>query len=236
VILTLRSAGPQMNDASPTASIRIDIISDIVCPWCYIGKHRLEAAIASYAGLGVELHWRPFQLDPNIPEDGLDLRAYTAKKRNEGEVDVNQMLASQAGEELGLTFAWDRIERMPNTRDAHRLIRHAMLYGAQTRMVERLFKAYFCDGADIGDRRRLIELAEDCGIDSYAAEALFAQQDDILTIEEELAITRRFGLPKVPCFVFADDIVVPGAASMAAFTAALFRAEETQIGPSTPLS
>jgi len=222
-----------MNEISPAPSIRIDIISDVVCPWCYIGKHRLEAAIASYAGLGVHLHWRPFQLDPNIPEDGLDLRAHIAKKRNEGEVDVNQMLASQAGEELGLSFAWDKIERMPNTRDAHRLIRHAMLYGAQTKIVERLFKAYFCEGADIGDRRGLIGLAEECGIDSYATENLFARQDDILAIEEELAITRRLGVPKVPCFVFADEIVVPGPASPEIFAAALFRAEETQFGPGT---
>ena len=221
-----------MNDAPPAASIRIDIISDITCPWCYIGKHRLEAAIASYAGLGVDLHWRPFQLDPNIPEDGLDLRAYAAKKRDE--VDVNQMLASQAGKDLGLAFAWNKIERMPNTRDAHRLIRHAMLYGAQTKVVERLFKAYFCEGADIGDRGLLIELAEECGIDRYAAENLFAQQDDILTLEEELEITRRLGLPKVPCFVFADEIVVPGAASLELFSAALFQAQERQTGPGTP--
>jgi predicted DsbA family dithiol-disulfide isomerase len=222
-----------MNDSSPTASIRIDIISDITCPWCYIGKHRLEAAIASYAGLDVDLHWRPFQLDPNIPKDGLDLRAYTAKKRNDAEADINQMLASQAGQELGLAFSWDKIERMPNTRDAHRLIRHALLYGAQTKVVERLFKAYFCEGADIGDRGLLIELAEESGIDRYAVENLFAQQDDILTIEEELAVTRRLGLPKVPCFVFADEIVVPGAASSDVFAAALFRAQE-QIGPATP--
>ncbi len=223
-----------MNDASPIASIRIDIISDIVCPWCYIGKHRLEAAIASYAGLGVDLHWRPFQLDPHIPEDGLDLRAYAAKKRNEQGVDVNQMLVSQAGKELGLSFAWNKIERMPNTRDAHRLIRHAVLYGTQTKVVERLFKAYFSEGADIGDRGLLIDLAEECGIDRYAAENLFAQQDDILTIEEELAITRRLGLPKVPCFVFADEIVVPGAASAEVFAAALFQAQEMRLGPGTP--
>jgi predicted DsbA family dithiol-disulfide isomerase len=216
-----------MNEASPTPSIRIDIISDIICPWCYIGKHRLEAAIASYAGLDVDLHWRPFQLDPNIPEDGIDLRAYRAKRQNEPEVHASQALASEAAKELGLSFAWDKIRRMPNTRDAHRLLRHAMLYGAQTKLIERLFKTYFCEGADIGNRRILIELAEDCGIDSYAAESLFAQQEDIVAIEEELAITRRFGLPNVPCFVFADNIVVPGAASAQMFTAALFQAQES---------
>jgi predicted DsbA family dithiol-disulfide isomerase len=226
-----------MIDPSPAASIRIDIISDITCPWCYIGKHKLEAAIASYSSasrLEVDLHWRPFQLDPNLPEDGLDLRAYAAQKQNEQDVLTNQMFASEAGKEIGLTFAWDKITRMPNTRDAHRLIHHATLYGAQTKIVERLFKAYFCDGVDIGDRSRLIELADECGIDSYAIENLFGQQDDILTIEEELAITRNFGLPKVPFFVFADEIVVPGVASPQLFTAALFRAQEAQFGPGTP--
>jgi predicted DsbA family dithiol-disulfide isomerase len=223
-----------MNDTSPNTSIRIDIVSDVTCPWCYIGKHQLEAAIASYssaAHLEVDLHWRPFQLDPNIPEDGLDLLAYNAAKHNEEEVLINQSLASELGKEIGLSFAWDKITRMPNTRDAHRLIHHAMIYGAQTKIVERLFKAYFCEGLDIGDRRCLIDLAEDCGIDGYAVENLFAQQEDMLTIDEELAITRHFGLPKVPFYVFADEIVVPGAASPQLFTAALFRAQEAQTGP-----
>jgi predicted DsbA family dithiol-disulfide isomerase len=225
-----------MNDIPPTAVIRIDIVSDVVCPWCYIGKHQLEAAIASYSsasGLGVDLHWRPFQLDPNIPEDGFDLHAYNAQRHNEEEAFINRSLASELGKEVGLTFAWDKITRMPNTRDAHRLIHYAMIYGAQTKVVERLFKAYFCDGIDIGDRRRLIDLAEDCGIDGYAIESLFRQQEDLLTIEEELATTRHFGLPKVPFYVFADEIVVPGAASPKLFTAALFRAQEAQIGPGT---
>jgi len=225
-----------MNDIPPAAPIRIDIVSDITCPWCYIGKHQLEAAIASYAsasGLDVDLHWRPFQLDPDIPEDGFDLRAYNAERHNEEEVLINQSLASELGKEAGLSFAWDKITRIPNTRDAHRLIHHAMIYGAQTKLVERLFKAYFCDGIDIGDRRRLIELAEDCGIDGYAIENLFGQQEDIVTIEEELAITRHFGLLKVPFYVFADEIVVPGAASPQLFTAALFRAQGAQTGPGT---
>jgi predicted DsbA family dithiol-disulfide isomerase len=225
-----------MTDTPPTTSIRIDIISDVVCPWCYIGKHQLEAAIASYSsasGLDVDLHWRPFQLDPNVPEDGFDLHAYNAQRRNEQEALINQSLASEIGKEFGLTFAWDKITRMPNTRDAHRLIHHAMIYGAQTKVVERLFKAYFCDGIDIGDRRCLVDLAEDCGIDRYAIETLFGQQEDMLTIEEELAITRHYGLPKVPFYVFADEIVVPGAASPQLFTAALFRAQEMQSGPGT---
>jgi predicted DsbA family dithiol-disulfide isomerase len=225
-----------MNDIPPTASIRIDIVSDVTCPWCYIGKHQLEAAIASYSsasGLDVDLHWRPFQLDPNVPEDGLDLQAYNAQRRNEEETLINQSLVSELGKEAGLTFAWDKITRMPNTRDAHRLIHYAMIYGAQMKMAERLFKAYFCDGIDIGDHRRLIDLAEDCGIDRYAIETLFGQQEDLLTIEEELAITRHYGLPKVPFYVFADEIVVPGAASPQLFTAALFRAQEAQTRPGT---
>jgi predicted DsbA family dithiol-disulfide isomerase len=226
-----------MNDSPPATPIRIDIVSDVTCPWCYIGKHQLEAAIASYAStssLDVDLHWRPFQLDPNIPEDGLDLRAYIAQRHNEEEAFNTRMLASELGKGFGLTFAWDKITKMPNTRDAHRLIHHAMLYGVQSKIVERLFKAYFCEGIDVGDRTRLIELAEDCGIDGYAIDTLFGQQDDSLMFEEELVKTRHFGLPKVPFFIFADEIVVPGAASPHLFTAALFKAQETQGDPSAP--
>ncbi len=228
-------AGPLMTDTLAT-SIKIDIVADLTCPWCYIGKHQLEAAIASYAGLDVDLHWRPFQLDPNIPEDGIDLSTYRTKKQNEHEAQANRAAASQAARDIGLAFAFDKIKRLPNTRDAHRLIRHALLYGAQTKLVERLFTAYFCEGTDIGNRRRLIELGEDCGIDASSSENLFAQRDDLFSIEEELAKTRAFNLPKIPFFVFADEIVVPGAASADIFTAALFRAQAAGPGSGTPLA
>lgn len=220
-----------MNEAPSAPSVRIEIIADLVCPWCYIGKHRLEAAVAAYSGLNVNVHWRPYQLDPSLPEDGLDLRAYRAKKKNSAIVEARQSEASLAGEALGIRFAWDKIERMPNTRDAHRLIRLAVLYGRQSKLVERLFKAYFCEGLDIGNRRLLIDLAADCGIDREGSEQLFAGQDDILAVEEELATTRLYGLTTVPCFMFDDDIVIPGAATRQVFMAALFEAQKTPIDP-----
>ncbi len=220
-----------MTDASAIAPIKIEMVYDLTCPWCYIAKRRLEAAIAAYSGLDAELHWQPFQPDPKIPEDGIDLAAYLAKNHNEREAEANRAAASQEAKAVGLRFAWDRISRMPNTRDAYRLVRHALLYGAQTKLVERLYKAYFCEGVDIGDRRRLIELGEDCGIDAYSSEHLFAQHDDLFSVEEDLAKARAFNLPKVPFFVFGEDVVVPGTASPEIFAAALFRAQETPAGP-----
>ncbi len=214
-----------MTDTLAIAPIKIEMVYDLTCPWCYIAKRRLEAALTAYAGLDAELHWQPFQPDPKIPEDGFELAAYVAKNHSEGEAEANRKAASQEAKAVGLRFAWERISRLPNTRDAYRLVRHALLYGTQTQLVERLFKAYFCEGIDIGDRHRLIALGEDCGIDAYSSETLFAGSDDLFSIEEELAKARAFNLPKVPFFVFGEDIVVPGMASSEIFAAALFRAQ-----------
>jgi predicted DsbA family dithiol-disulfide isomerase len=211
--------------------IRVEMIADLTCPWCYIGKRRLEAVVASFAGLSIDLHWRPYQLDPNLPRQGLDLSAYRAKWQNESDATAQQAAASQAAKDVGLSFAWDRITRIPNTRDAHRLVRHATLYGVEMKLVERLFQAYFCEGADIGNRAVLSGVAETCGIESHFSEALLASEEDALAIEEELAKTRLLALPNVPCFVLADEIVVPGDAPRDIFTAALFRAQALAAGP-----
>jgi len=210
---------------SIASSIRVEMISDLTSPWCYIGKRRLEQVAASFAGLDIDLHWRPFQTDPKLPEEGLDIAAYTKKRGNEAEAALHQRQATQAARAVGLNILWDKITHMPNTRDAHRLIRHAVLYGLEMKVAERLFKAYFCEGIDIGNRAKLIDLAEDCGIDRYSAEALFAGQDDILAIEEDIAKTRHLVLPNLPCFILADEIVVPADATEEVLTAALFRAQ-----------
>lgn len=215
---------------SMVSTIRVEMIADLTSPWCYIGKRRLEQVVASFAGLDIDLHWRPFQTDPKLPEDGLELAAYRKKLGNEAEAAQHQRDATQAARAVGLNILWDKITRMPNTRDGHRLIRHAVLYGIEMKVAERLFKAYFCEGADIGSRSRLIDLAEEAGIDRYAAEALFASQEDIFAIEEDIAKTRHFILPNLPCFILADEIVVPADATEELLTAALFRAQ-TLPGP-----
>jgi len=207
------------------STIRVEMIADLTSPWCYIGKRRLEQIVASFSGLDIDVHWRPFQTDPKLPEDGLDLIAYRKKLGIEAEATQHQREVTQAARAVGLNILWDKITRMPNTRDAHRLIRHAVLYGIEMKVAERLFKAYFCEGVDIGSHARLVDLAEESGIDRYAAEALFASQEDIPAIEEDIAKTRHFVLPNLPCFILADEIVVPADATEELLTAALFRAQ-----------
>ena len=138
----------------------IDIVSDAVCPWCYVGKRRLEAALAGSGDANVAVQWRPFQLDPTIPSEGLDRQAYMrAKFRDDARLaEVHQRLKA-LGAEVGIKFDFAAIKRSPNTLDAHRLIRWAGEAGVQDAVVERLFSAYFERGEDIGDRDVLARIA-----------------------------------------------------------------------------
>jgi len=203
--------------------VAIDAIADVVCPWCYIGKRRLEAAIAAQ-DVEVHVRWRPYQLDPSIPPDGFPRQTYLAKKFGRDRIEEAEQDIAAAGREVGLAFAFDKIQRMPNTLDAHRLVRVAKIGAIQGRMIERLFKAYLIDGLDIGDRRLLIELGVETGLDRETLEDLFSRQDDVQSVKEELATTRRLGLTGAPFFVFGEDVVVPGAPSQEVFSAALAKA------------
>ena len=150
--------------------LTIDIVSDVVCPWCYVGEKRLEEALADEAG-PVVVRWRPYQLDPTIPEGGLDRTEYMEKKfGNSGRLQSVHDNLTRLGAELGVPFAFDKIKRSPNTLDAHRLIRWAAPAGVQAEVVDRLFKAYFVEGRDIGDRKVLVEIASECGLDADEVE------------------------------------------------------------------
>jgi predicted DsbA family dithiol-disulfide isomerase len=149
-----------MNEADDI--LTIDIVSDVVCPWCYLGEKRLDAALAE-AAQPVALRWRPYQLDPTIPDGGLDRAEYMAKKFGAGgRLQAAHDNLTRLGAEVGIPFAFDKIKRAPNTLDAHRLIRWANSAGAQGKVVDRLFKAYFVEGRDIGDRDVLIDIAGEC--------------------------------------------------------------------------
>ena len=155
-----------MSEANDT--LTIDVVSDVVCPWCYLGEKRLEVALAE-APQPVALRWRPYQLDPTIPDGGLDRAEYMAKKFGKsGKLQTVHDNLTRLGAEVGLPFAFDKIKRAPNTLDAHRLIRWANSAGAQGKVVDRLFKAYFVEGRDIGDRDVLIDIAGECGLDAEA--------------------------------------------------------------------
>lgn len=209
--------------------VQIDAIADVTCPWCYIGKRRLEAVIAAQ-DVEVHVRWRPYQLDPSIPPDGLAWQTYLMKKPGRDRIEAVERAMIAAGREVGLSFRFDKIQRAPNTLDAHRLVRLAKISGRQGKMVERLFKAYLVEGLDISDRRLLIELGVETGLDRDILEDVYSRRDDVQSVQEELATTRRLGVTGAPFFIFGEDVVVPGLPSKEVFAAALAKARKA---PST---
>jgi predicted DsbA family dithiol-disulfide isomerase len=207
--------------------LTIDVVSDVVCPWCYLGEKRLEAALAEEPQ-PVALRWRPYQLDPTIPEGGLDRAEYMERKfgRNGRLQSVHDNL-TRLGAEFGIRFAFDRIKRSPNTLDAHRLIRWAASAGMQGPIVDRLFKAYFVEGRDIGDRGALIEIAGECGLDPDLVETLLADGADVDLVRQEIEQAQAMGVSGVPFFIFAGRLGVPGAQEPSVLRRAMAEARRT---------
>lgn len=205
--------------------IVIDVVSDVVCPWCYVGKRRLEAALRA-AG-EVEVRWRPFQLDATIPAQGLDRQAYMRAKFGDGPrlAEAHARLKT-LGEEVGVAFDFAAIRRSPNTLDAHRLIRFAGEAGAADAVVERLFSDYFVQGRDIGDRAVLIEAARACGLDGEAVAARLASGEGSDEVRAEIETAQRDGVQGVPFFIFASKYAVSGAQSEEVLAQAIARARE----------
>jgi predicted DsbA family dithiol-disulfide isomerase len=198
----------------------IDIVSDVVCPWCYLGRRRLGAALDGEA----LIRWRPFQLDPTIPPEGLDRKAYMRGKFGDGPRlgEVHARLKA-LGEEVGIAFDFEAIQRAPNTLDAHRLIRFATEAGAGDAMALRLFADYFERGLDIGDRAVLAEAARDCGV-GEAAQRL-AGEDGVEDVRQEIAAAQRMGVEGVPFFILAEKLALSGAQSVEVFQRALAEAQ-----------
>ena len=147
-------------------AISIDVISDVICPWCFLGKRRLDKAIALLAGIKVEVNWRPFFLDPTIPAEGMSRRTYLENKFGTERLKTIHDPLIAAGKADGVPYAFDKITRTPNTMDAHRLIRWSHVGGKQHDVSERLFMAYFNGGLDIGDRTVLAKIAGEAGMDA----------------------------------------------------------------------
>jgi len=186
---------------------RIDVISDAICPWCWIGKRQLEAALA-LLDQRFTVHWRPYQLNPDMPPEGVDRPAYRAAKfgslARSAEADAR---VAEAGRAVGLEFRHDRMLRTPNTIKAHRLIRWAG--PRQDAMVETLFQAYFHDGEDIGDDTTLARLAAQAGLDG--AEAYLASPAEDAEVRAEDAQFRRIGISGVPSFALDGRVMFSGA-------------------------
>lgn len=196
----------------PRQSFHVDVVSDVVCPWCYIGKRRLEKAIAQAPALRVAVRWQPYQLDPHIPQAGLDRRAYMEGKFGSPEklAAVHERLTAE-GEKEGIGFRFDLIKRSPNTMDAHRLIGWAGPAGVQDALVEALFRGFFIEGRDIGDHAVLAEIATGCGMDGAAVKVRLATGEDADAVRQTVERVREAGVTGVPCFILADRLALPGA-------------------------
>jgi predicted DsbA family dithiol-disulfide isomerase len=208
--------------------VTIDVISDVVCPWCYLGKRKLARALAAEPSDGIKVRWRPYQLDPSIPPGGLDRKAYLRNKfGDEKRLEAVHERLRALGAEDGLAFAFDKIERAPNTLDAHRLARWASESGVQDEIVERLFSLYFREGGDVGDRRLLIETAREAGMDWTEVERRLNEGVDENEVRREIAQAQSLGVTGVPFFIFASRFGVPGAQSAEVLASAIERARKS---------
>jgi predicted DsbA family dithiol-disulfide isomerase len=205
--------------------LTIDVVSDVVCPWCYIGKRNLEAALARLPDRDVEIRWRPYQLDSTIPREGIARRTYLERKFG-ARVDEIYSRVAAAGREAGLHFAFERIERSPNTLDAHRLIRWAQSAGKQDDIVERLFRDFFVEGRDIGAHAVLTAAAAAVGMDPPLVERLLAGDADKDAVREEITTAQRLGVTGVPFFIFAGRFGLPGAQPAEVLVSAINNAAE----------
>jgi predicted DsbA family dithiol-disulfide isomerase len=192
--------------------VNIDIISDTVCPWCFIGKRRLERALAARPEIEARIIWRPFQLNPDIPPDGLDRESYYEAKFGDRE-RASRVYAAirQSGGEEGIDFAFDKIARVPSTIDSHRLIQWADSAGCQDAVVEALFRRYFLEGADIGGAEVLVEAAREAGMDADLVRELLARDADVERVKAEEISARRMGVSGVPFFIVEGKYAIAGA-------------------------
>jgi len=192
--------------------MKIDVYSDTICPWCFIGKRRLERALAERPQPDLALTWRPFQLNPEMPAAGMDRRRYLELKFG-GAAGAREVYdqVRQAGRSEDIDFAFEAIERTPNTLNSHRLIRLAGPAGRQDEVVQALFDSYFLEARDLGDREVLVAAAEAAGLDSAAARAYLESDEDAQAVLAEDARARQIGIQGVPTYILNDKYVLSGA-------------------------
>jgi len=192
--------------------VRIDVVSDVVCPWCFIGKRRLEKAIALNPDIPVEVHWRPYFLNDWIPREGISREQYLTTKFGSPEryKGIAQRVSAAAASE-GLTYAMDKISRQPNTLDAHRLIRWAGDIGKAAEMKQKLMDLYFTEGADLTDHAVLAKAAAAVGLDADTTRKALASDQDVAEIEREALSAKEAGIEGVPCFILGGKFAVSGA-------------------------
>ena len=211
--------------------INIDVVSDVMCPWCFIGKRRLAKAIDSIEDIPLNVRWRPFQLDATLPPEGKDYRTYHEEKFGSAEkVDAIRQRVIEAGLGEGIPFDLDSVAKAPNTLDAHRLIRWAGPVGVQDELVERLFSLLFIEGADLTQIATLAGAAEAVDMDFDRAVELLSSDQDRQTVSEEIALAHRIGVTSVPCFIIENRYAVLGAQEPATIAEAIRQAAAERNG------
>ena len=209
----------------PKTRLFVDVVSDVVCPWCFIGKRRLEKALTLCPDIEVEVNWRPFFLNPWVPPEGMSRKAYLEAKFGSVErYQQNMPRMVQAGAQEGIPFAFEKMQWQPNTLDCHRLLRWARDNGAQGALKERLMVLYFIEGADLRDREVLVQAASACGMDAERVRALLDSETDKAEVAAEAQSASESGINGVPCFIFGNAFGVSGAQDPETLANAMYRA------------
>ena len=212
-----------------SAALTIDVISDVVCPWCYIGKRFLEQALALKPEIPVEVRFRPYFLNPWVPREGISREEYLITKFGSvARYNSNNNRVVEAAAAAGLTYNRDLIKRQPNTLDCHRLILWAGQAGKAPAMKQRLMELYFSEGGDLTKADVLVGAAADCGLDGDEVRALLASQQDVDTVEREAQSAKEAGIDGVPCFIIGGMIALSGAQPPDYLAAAIERAANEQ--------
>jgi predicted DsbA family dithiol-disulfide isomerase len=219
-----------------TTRITVDIVSDAICPWCFIGKRRFEQALAQAPkDVEVLIAWRPYQLNPDMPPEGMDRKTYLSTKfGGDARADEIYRRVREAGRTAGIEFDFKSIPRTPNTIDAHRLIGLAGRAGRQDAVVEALFRAYFLDGRDIGSRDVLCEIGASSGLEEKTLRTYLTGRDDVDRVENEDAMARRMGIQGVPCFILNRKYAISGAQEPAVFLEAIDMLKREAAGEAAP--
>jgi predicted DsbA family dithiol-disulfide isomerase len=210
--------------------MRIDVFSDVVCPWCFVGKRRLEQALGQAKLPDAEIHWHAYQLNPDLPPEGVDRRQYLEAKFGPGAMQRIQERLHDAGVGAGIDFQFDKIQRSPNTLDAHRLLWLAGSQGKQGALKEALLKAYFLEGRDVGDRAVLAEIAAAVHLEGDIP-AWLASDVGTREVQEDLSQAARLQISGVPFFIFDGRVALAGAQPPEVFLQALAAAGKPATQP-----
>ena len=215
---------------NPSKTLSVDVVSDVVCPWCFVGKRHLEAALralpSELADANIVVRWHPFELNPDLPREGVDRAGYLeAKFGGAASAADRYERVREAGVRAGIEFRFERIARQANTRDAHRLVAWAQESGADASpLVEALFRAYFIDGRFVGDRDELASIAGEAGLDREAARVHLASDAGIAEVVAAERHAGQLGISGVPFFIFNRKLAVSGAEPASVLTEAMVQA------------